>query len=222
MLLYQKEFIQFALESQVLKFGEFTLKSGRISPYFFNAGLFANGNAFYHLGQFYADAIQENFAHQYDLLFGPAYKGISLATSASIGLKIKFNLNLPVSFNRKEAKDHGEGGSIIGSNLKGKRVLLIDDVITAGTTIRDSVSLIKENGGELVGALIALDRQEKGAHSKYSAIQEVKQEYGLDVASIISLENLVTYLSDHPFPGANEYLTKISTYSTEYGIKQLY
>lgn len=214
---YQKEFIQFAIANNVLKFGEFTLKSGRLSPYFFNAGMFCDGNTFYRVGQFYADAIEEKFHDQYDVLFGPAYKGISLATSASIGLKIKFDLNVPVSFNRKEAKDHGEGGNIIGADLKGKRVLLIDDVITAGATIHHSVDLIKAVSGTLVGIVLALDRQEKGLNSKHSAIQEIENKFALEVGSIVTLDNLVEYLSTSSLPDADKHLVKISSYLAQYG-----
>lgn len=217
---YQKNFIEFAIQSGVLRFGEFTLKSGRKSPYFFNAGKFSDGNAFYQLSTFYSDVIHESFTGKHDVLFGPAYKGISLATSASIGLQVKYQCNVPVSFNRKEAKDHGEGGMLIGASLENKRVLLIDDVITAGTTIRDSVELIRQAKGELVGIVIALDRQEKGLNSDLSAIQEVEQRYGLVVRSIISLDNLIEYLeSNEELPDAKAYLRKIADYRDRYGIQ---
>lgn len=212
---YQKDFIEFAIRDQVLKFGEFHLKSGRISPYFFNAGLFTDGNAFYELSKFYANVIQENFHNQYDVIFGPAYKGISLATSASIGLKTYFDQNVPVSFNRKEIKDHGEGGKIIGSNLCGKRTLLIDDVITAGTTLRESHELIHSLSGNLVGAVIALDRQEKGVDTALTAIQEIEQHFNLKISSIITLRDLISYLHSHSEYQAQ--LKSITTYQAQYG-----
>lgn len=215
---YQKNFIEFALSHGVLKFGEFKLKSGRLSPYFFNAGMFTDGNAYFQLASFYADAIVENFDNSYDVLFGPAYKGISLATSASIGLKIKYNKNIPVSFNRKEVKDHGEGGNIIGSSLKGNRVLLVDDVITAGTTIRESVELISNEKGKLEGVVIALDRQEQGLNSELSAIQEVEKNYDLRVSSIISLNDLIEYLETNTFQEAGKYRENILAYKNVYGI----
>lgn len=216
---YQRDFIEFALNSGVLKFGEFTLKSGRISPYFFNAGMFSDGNAFYQLSSFYADVIHEYFTGKYDVLFGPAYKGISLATSASIGLQVKYQHNVPVSFNRKEAKDHGEGGMLIGASLANQRVLLIDDVITAGTTVRESVELIKQAKGDLIGIVIALDRQEKGLSSDLSAIQEVEHTFGLEVRSIISLDDLTEYLAtSQKVPHSHTYLQRIADYRTQYGI----
>lgn len=219
---YQRDFIQFSLESGVLKFGEFTLKSGRISPYFFNAGMFSDGNAFYKLSSFYSDVIADHFVDQYDVLFGPAYKGISLATSASIGLQLKYQKNVPVTFNRKEVKDHGEGGRIIGSSLSGQRVLLIDDVITAGSTIRESAALINSVQGKLVGIVIALDRQERGFDSDHSAIQEVEQQFGLKVCSIVSLDNLIEFLaSNKGFPDAEHYLKMIGDYREKYGTATL-
>lgn len=211
---YQREFIEFSLKSGVLKFGEFKLKSGRLSPYFFNAGMFNDGNAFYELSSFYADVIYETFLEKFDVLFGPAYKGISLATAASIGLKIKYNCNLPVSFNRKEIKDHGEGGSLIGAPLEGRRALLIDDVITAGTTIRESLEIINKAKGSLIGIVIALDRQERGITSKLSAIQEVEKELNIPVASIISLDNIITYLQEQ---NAKDQLGKVFEYRKLYG-----
>ncbi len=215
---YQHDFIQFSLESGVLKFGEFTLKSGRVSPYFFNAGMFKDGNAFYRLSSFYSDTIAEHFEEQYDVLFGPAYKGISLATSASIGLQLKYQHNVPVSFNRKEIKDHGEGGKIIGSPLANQRVLLVDDVITAGSTIRESAELIDAAGGSLIGIVIALNRQERGLTSELSAIQEVEKEFGLRVTSIISLDNLTEFLaSNKGFPDAEKYIKEITDYRAKYG-----
>ncbi|KGQ23171.1 orotate phosphoribosyltransferase [Gallibacterium anatis] len=210
---YQQQFIEFALSRNVLKFGEFTLKSGRISPYFFNAGLFNSGEDLAKLGEFYAQAIQAQQL-EYDLIFGPAYKGIPIATAAATALYHQFAINKPVCFNRKEAKDHGEGGNLIGSPLQGK-VLLIDDVITAGTAIRESMQLIEANQATLAGVMIALDRQEKGK-SDLSAIQEVERDYHCHVSSIITLEHLLTYLQQSE--QYSEFLPKMLAYRQQYGI----
>lgn len=210
---YQQQFIEFALSRNVLKFGEFTLKSGRVSPYFFNAGLFNSGEDLAKLGEFYAQAIQAQQL-EYDLIFGPAYKGIPIATAAATALYHQFAINKPVCFNRKEAKDHGEGGNLIGSPLQGK-VLLIDDVITAGTAIRESMQLIEANHATLVGVMIALDRQEKGK-SDLSAIQEVERDYHCHVSSIITLEHLLTYLQQSE--QYSEFLPKMLAYRQQYGI----
>ncbi|WAX70972.1 orotate phosphoribosyltransferase [Gallibacterium anatis] len=210
---YQQQFIEFALSRNVLKFGEFTLKSGRVSPYFFNAGLFNSGEDLARLGEFYAQAIQAQQL-EYDLIFGPAYKGIPIATAAATALYHQFAINKPVCFNRKEAKDHGEGGNLIGSPLQGK-VLLIDDVITAGTAIRESMQLIEANHATLAGVMIALDRQEKGK-SDLSAIQEVERDYHCHVSSIITLEHLLTYLQQSE--QYSEFLPKMLAYRQQYGI----
>lgn len=210
---YQQQFIEFALSRNVLRFGEFTLKSGRISPYFFNAGLFNTGEDLAKLGEFYAQAIQAQQL-EYDLIFGPAYKGIPIATAAATALYHQFAINKPVCFNRKEAKDHGEGGNLIGSPLQGK-VLLIDDVITAGTAIRESMQLIEANHATLAGVMIALDRQEKGK-SDLSAIQEVERDYHCHVSSIITLEHLLTYLQQSE--QYSEFLPKMLAYRQQYGI----
>lgn len=210
---YQQQFIEFALSRNVLKFGEFTLKSGRVSPYFFNAGLFNSGEDLAKLGEFYAQAIQAQQL-EYDLIFGPAYKGIPIATAAATALYHQFAINKPVCFNRKEAKDHGEGGNLIGSPLQGK-VLLIDDVITAGTAIRESMQLIEANQATLAGVMIALDRQEKGK-SDLSAIQEVERDYHCRVSSIITLEHLLTYLQQSEQYSA--FLPKMLAYRQQYGI----
>ena len=210
---YQQQFIEFALSRNVLRFGEFTLKSGRVSPYFFNAGLFNSGEDLAKLGEFYAQAIQAQQL-EYDLIFGPAYKGIPIATAAATALYHQFAINKPVCFNRKEAKDHGEGGNLIGSPLQGK-VLLIDDVITAGTAIRESMQLIEANHATLVGVMIALDRQEKGK-SDLSAIQEVERDYHCRVSSIITLEHLLTYLQQSE--QYSEFLPKMLAYRQQYGI----
>lgn len=185
---YQREFIEFALERQVLRFGEFTLKSGRKSPYFFNAGLFNTGRDLARLGRFYAAALVDA-GIDYDLLFGPAYKGIPIATTTAVALAEHHDLDIPYCFNRKEKKDHGEGGNLVGSELKGK-VMLVDDVITAGTAIRESMEIIQANGATLAGVLIALDRQEKGK-GELSAIQEVERDFGCQIVAIIKLADLI-------------------------------
>ncbi len=210
---YQREFIELALESEVLRFGEFTLKSGRISPYFFNAGLFNTGRALARLGQYYADTIIDS-GLKFDTLFGPAYKGIPLAATCSIALSERHNQNVPYCFNRKEAKDHGEGGNLVGSPLNGK-VLIIDDVITAGTAILESMDIIKEHGAEAAGVVIALNRQERGK-GDLSAIQEIEQTYQIPVISIVSLEHLISYISQQDKYAA--YLKAIKEYRTQYGV----
>lgn len=210
---YQQAFIEFALEKEVLKFGEFTLKSGRKSPYFFNAGLFNTGRDLAKLGRFYAAALAES-GIDYDVLFGPAYKGIPIATTTAVALADHHDLDLPYCFNRKEAKDHGEGGNLVGSPLKG-RIMLVDDVITAGTAIRESMAIIEANEAELAGVLIALDRQEKGK-GELSAIQEVERDYSCKVTSIISLGDLITYLEAKPEMA--EALAKVREYREQYGI----
>lgn len=211
---YQKDFIEFALKNNVLRFGEFTLKSGRISPYFFNAGLFNSGEALAKLGQYYAAAIAEANV-QFDVLFGPAYKGIPLASATAVALYEHQDMNVPYSFNRKEAKDHGEGGNIVGAALEGN-ILIIDDVITAGTAIRESMDIISANNAKPAGVIIALDRQEKGT-GELSAIQEVEQQYNIPVLSIIKLEHLITYLQGNDELG--QYLDKVTAYRDEYGIE---
>lgn len=211
---YKQQFIEFALARQVLKFGEFTLKSGRISPYFFNAGLFNQGADLARLGEFYAAALQDA-GLQYDMIFGPAYKGIPIATAVSIALFNRFHINKPVCFNRKEAKDHGEGGNLIGSPLRGK-VLLVDDVITAGTAIRESMQIIQANEAQLSAVLIALNRQERG-NSELSAIQEVERDYQCDVLSIIDFADLMAFIEIQP--EYQQYLPAMRAYREQYGIK---
>jgi len=210
---YQKAFIEFALSRNVLRFGEFTLKSGRVSPYFFNAGLFNTGSALARLGRYYAEAIVAS-GLEFDVLFGPAYKGIPLAATACVALADHHERDVPYSFNRKEAKAHGEGGNIVGSPLQG-RILIIDDVITAGTAIRESMQLIETAGARPAGVVIALDRQEKGS-GDLSAIQEVEQQYGIPVLSIVRLEDLITYLEQQPTMQAN--LTAVWAYRERYGV----
>lgn len=210
---YQKAFIDFAISQDVLRFGEFTLKSGRTSPYFFNAGLFNTGEALAKLGQHYAQAIIDS-GIKFDVLFGPAYKGIPLAAATAVALSERHGRNVPYSFNRKEAKEHGEGGNIVGAPLQGK-VLIIDDVITAGTAIREAMDIIHAEGAEAAGVVIALDRQEKG-QGETSAIQEVEAEYKIPVASIIKLENLISYIEqDKKF---TDYLDAVKAYREQYGI----
>lgn len=211
---YKQQFIEFALARQVLKFGEFTLKSGRISPYFFNAGLFNQGADLARLGEFYAAALQDA-GLQYDMIFGPAYKGIPIATAVSIALFNRFHINKPVCFNRKETKDHGEGGNLIGSPLRGK-VLLVDDVITAGTAIRESMQIIQANEAQLSAVLIALNRQERG-NGELSAIQEVERDYQCDVLSIIDFADLMAFIETQP--EYQQYLPAMRAYREQYGIK---
>ena len=210
---YKKQFIQLAIKYQVLKFGEFTLKSGRISPYFFNAGLFDTGQALAQLGSCYAQALVEA-SIDYDVLFGPAYKGIPLVSVLATSLALNHDIDKPYAFNRKEAKDHGEGGSIVGASLTGK-VLIVDDVITAGTAIREAVDIIRDNGADCNAVMIAMDRQEKGQGEK-SAVQEVQDDYGISVYSIITLSDLIDYLATE-----NQYDTQLESmkaYRDEYGV----
>lgn len=210
---YKQEFIEFALSRNVLKFGEFTLKSGRQSPYFFNAGLFSTGQDLAKLGEFYAKAIIDS-GLKFDVLFGPAYKGIPIATTVAVALFNQFQQDKPCCFNRKEAKDHGEGGNLIGSPLKGE-VLLVDDVITAGTAIRESMEIIQANQANLAGVFIALNRQEKGK-GELSAIQEVERDYGCQVFSIINLTDLIQFLEKSPQYA--EFLPKMRAYREQYGV----
>jgi orotate phosphoribosyltransferase len=210
---YQKEFLRFAFDTGVLRFGEFTLKSGRRSPYFFNAGLFNTGVALARLGRFYASAITDS-GLSFDLLYGPAYKGIPLAASTVIALADRHHRDIPYAFNRKESKDHGEGGTIVGHALKGN-ILIIDDVITAGTSIRESVDIIEAQGAEAVGVIIALDRQERGQDDR-SAVQQVQEELGIPVFSIITLTDLVSFLEESP--GDQDSLKAVRDYQKRYGI----
>lgn len=210
---YKREFIEFAIKRKVLRFGEFTLKSGRISPYFFNAGLFNTGADLAKLGRFYASAIQAE-GIEFDVLFGPAYKGIPIASAASIALFNSFGEDVPYCFNRKEAKTHGEGGTLVGSPLEGE-VLLVDDVITAGTAIRESMDIISANNASLGGVMIALDRQEKGK-GELSAVQEVERDFSTKVYSIVTLNDVVEYLKTHQ--DANAAIESIDRYREQYGI----
>ena len=210
---FQQAFIEFAIARGVLKFGEFTLKSGRKSPYFFNAGLFNRGGDLAKLGRYYADALTDA-GIDFDVLFGPAYKGIPIATTTAVALADHHDMDVPYCFNRKEAKAHGEGGNLVGSPLEGK-VMLVDDVITAGTAIRESMTLIAANNASLAGVLIALDRQERGT-GELSAIQEVERDYNTKVVSIVSLNDVVTYLKSAG--GYDEAISAIETYRENYGI----
>ncbi|WP_428086501.1 orotate phosphoribosyltransferase [Candidatus Thioglobus sp.] len=209
---YQKEFVDFMLAIGALKFGEFTLKSGRISPYFFNAGSFNTGEHLSKLGKFYAQAIDQSDL-EFDVLFGPAYKGIPLATATAMALNDTFNKNVPYSFNRKEAKTHGEGGDIVGHALTGD-ILIIDDVITAGTAIREAMDIINANGAKAIGVIVAVDRQEKGK-GEQSAIQEVEENFGITVLSIVNLGHLIDYLKQ----GDDQVLIqRIEAYRDRYGV----
>ncbi len=210
---YKQEFLEFSIQQGVLKFGEFTLKSGRISPYFFNAGLFNSGTLLAQLGQYYAQAIVES-GIEFDMLFGPAYKGIPLAVTASIAFSLHHARDLPYAFDRKEVKTHGEGGNIIGTPLAG-RVLIIDDVITAGTAVREAVSIIQAAGAKVAGVAISLDRQECG-QGRLSAVQEVENEFGVRVCSIAGLNNLLELVYQQPALSHNR--EKIIAYRERYGI----
>nr|WP_067297211.1 orotate phosphoribosyltransferase [Marinobacterium profundum] len=211
---YQRAFIEFAIERGVLRFGEFTLKSGRTSPYFFNAGLFNSGDALARLGKYYAAAI-ENAGIPFDVLFGPAYKGIPLATTAAVSLATDFQRDVPYVFNRKEAKAHGEGGNLVGAELKG-RILIIDDVITAGTAIREVMQIIQQAGATPAGVVIALNRMERG-QGELSAIQEVERDYGMPVASIVTLNDVIAYLQEKG--GMESQIDAILNYRKDYGIE---
>ncbi|SDI07141.1 orotate phosphoribosyltransferase [Pseudomonas abietaniphila] len=210
---YQRDFIRFAIDRGVLRFGEFTLKSGRTSPYFFNAGLFNSGSALAQLGKFYAAAVVES-SISFDVLFGPAYKGIPLAAATAVALADHHNLDLPWCFNRKEAKAHGEGGSLVGAPLTGD-VLIIDDVITAGTAIREVMQIIQAQGANAAGVLIALNRQERG-NGELSAIQEVERDFGIPVVSIVSLNQVLEFLADDP--QLKQHLPAVEAYRAQYGI----
>ncbi|WP_070884711.1 orotate phosphoribosyltransferase [Pseudomonas sp. D1-3] len=210
---YQRDFIRFAIERGVLRFGQFTLKSGRVSPYFFNAGLFDSGLALAKLGRFYAAAVV-NSGISFDVLFGPAYKGIPLAASTGVALAEHHDVDTPWCFNRKEAKDHGEGGTLVGAPLSG-RVLIIDDVITAGTAIREVMQIIQAQGAQAAGVLVALDRQERG-RGELSAIQEVERDFNIPVVSIVSLQQVLEYLAEDA--ELKQHLPAVEAYRAEFGI----
>ncbi|CAG8804956.1 22983_t:CDS:1, partial [Racocetra persica] len=205
---YQREFIEFAISQEILSFGSFTLKSGRKSPYFLNAGKFNKGSALSQIGKFYADTLQDAKHLDFDVVFGPAYKGIPLASSTVIALFKHYDKDVPYSFNRKEIKDHGEGGNIVGAPLEGN-ILIIDDVITAGTAIRECLKIIKENGATPVGIIIAVDRQERGT-GEVSAVQQIEKEYGIPVMSIVNLELIIEFLNERG--GYDEHLSNMKEY----------
>lgn len=209
---HQQQFLDFAIAAQALRFGEFTLKSGRVSPYFFNAGLFNSGAKLERLGYFYATAIMDA-GIEFDMLFGPAYKGIPLATSTAIALSTYYQRDVPYAFDRKEAKDHAEGGILVGAPLAG-RVLIIDDVISAGISVRQSAQLIHDHGAQVAGVLIALDRQERG-ETERSALDELQEQLGMSITSIVQLDTLLSYLraSDQEA----EALNAIQGYRERYG-----
>ncbi len=214
-LKYQKEFIEFALQQDVLRFGQFTLKSGRVSPYFFNAGLFHSGAALVQLGQSYAAALEAT-GWDYDLLFGPAYKGITLASATACMLAEHHHKPTPFAFNRKEVKDHGEGGQLVGASMAGQKVVIVDDVITAGTAIREVLPMIEQAGGQVAGILLALDRQERGQGER-SAIQEVEQDLGIPVTSIIAMQDLIAYIETER-ADLQQVLSDMQAYRHQYGV----
>lgn len=209
---FRQDFIEFALGCQVLRFGEFKTKAGRLSPYFFNAGLFNDGNSLSRLAGFYAKAVEAGDV-RFDMLFGPAYKGIPLVAAIAIALAQR-EQNFPFAYNRKEAKDHGEGGSIVGAPLKG-RVLIVDDVISAGTSVRESVEMIRAAGATPAGVLIALDRQERG-QGELSAVQEVQRDYGIPVIAVAGLADLMAYIEHHPEFAAHR--DNVAHYRAQYGV----
>ena len=210
---YQRDFIRFAIDRGVLRFGQFTLKSGRTSPYFFNAGLFDSGLALAQLGRFYAAALVDS-GLDIDMIFGPAYKGIPLAATTAVALAEHHGRDLPWCFNRKEAKDHGEGGTLVGAPLQG-RVLIVDDVITAGTAIREVMQIISAQQARAAGALIALNRQERG-QGELSAIQEVERDFGMPVISIVALDQVLEYLAGDG--ELRQYLPAVEAYRADYGV----
>jgi orotate phosphoribosyltransferase len=211
---YKSEFIRFCIECGVLRFGTFVTKSGRVTPYFFNAGLFNTGARLERLAEFYAKAIRTSGV-AYDMVFGPAYKGIVLAASTAMALA-RSGADVPWAFNRKEAKDHGEGGAVVGTPLAG-RVLIVDDVMTAGTAVRESVEIIRAAGATPVAVAICLDRMERGT-SERSAVQEVRETYGIPVVAVATLDDLLAYLKDSP--GYDESLEAITAYRNAYGVRQ--
>ncbi|MBI2993548.1 MAG: orotate phosphoribosyltransferase [Gammaproteobacteria bacterium] len=210
---FQKEFIEFAIAEDVLRFGDFTLKSGRQSPYFFNSGLFDTGTSLLRLGRFYVNAIEQS-GPPFDMLFGPAYKGIPLASAVAVVFAAERKRRVPYSFNRKEAKDHGEGGLLLGAPLAG-RVLIIDDVITAGTSVNEAVSLIRTADALPAGVVVCLDRQERGQAGR-SALEEVEQRHGIPVISIVTLAHLIEYLEQRQ--DAGDRLRAIREYRDRYGV----
>ena len=209
---YQKEFIEFAIERKALCFGEYKLKSGRISPYFFNTGSFNDGESLAKLGRFYAEALHKAEI-KFDMIYGPAYKGIPLASATAISFHEVFDNNYPFCFNRKEIKDHGEGGTIFGAEIH-NRVIVIDDVISAGTSIKESIDIVHSKGGTVIGAVVAVNRQEQGKGKK-SAIQEAQEKYKIKIISIVSLNNIISFISKND--NLKKHLEAINTYSMQYG-----
>ena len=209
---YQKEFIEFAIERKALCFGEYKLKSGRISPYFFNTGSFNDGESLSKLGRFYAEALHKAEI-KFDMIYGPAYKGIPLASATAISFHEVFDNNYPFCFNRKEIKDHGEGGGVIGAEIH-NRVIVIDDVISAGTSIKESIDIVHSKGGAVIGAIVAVNRQERG-EGKKSAIQEAQEKYKIKIISIVSLNDIISFISKND--NLKKHLEAINTYSMQYG-----
>ena len=209
---YQKEFIELAIKKKALCFGEYKLKSGRISPYFFNTGLFNDGESLTKLGRFYAAALQ-NSEIKFDMIYGPAYKGIPLASTMAISFHEIFGKNYPFCFNRKEIKDHGEGGFTFGAEIQ-NRVIIIDDVISAGTSINESINIIQPKGGTVVGAIVAVNRQERG-EGKKSAIQEAEEKFNIKIISIVSLNDIITYIDEHDT--YKKHLKSLNHYIQQYG-----
>ena len=212
---FRSKFLEFVIDNEILKFGQFTLKSGRTSPYFFNAGLFNTGEKLSFLARCYAKAIASS-GLTFEVLFGPAYKGIPLVSATAMALASEHGINKPYCFNRKEAKDHGEGGTVVGAKLFGN-ALIIDDVITAGTAIREAADIIAANGAKLCGIAVAMDRQEKGT-GELSAIQEIEQNYQIKIVSIITLKNIIDYLIESNNESLQQHLIAVSAYREKFGI----
>jgi orotate phosphoribosyltransferase len=212
---FRSKFLEFVIDNEILKFGQFTLKSGRTSPYFFNAGLFNTGEKLSFLARCYAKAIASS-GLTFEVLFGPAYKGIPLVSATAMALASEHGINKPYCFNRKEAKDHGEGGTVVGAKLSGN-ALIIDDVITAGTAIREAADIIAANGAKLCGIAVAMDRQEKGT-GELSAIQEIEQNYQIKIVSIITLKNIIDYLIESNNESLQQHLIEVSAYREQFGI----
>ncbi|MDC0225400.1 orotate phosphoribosyltransferase [Gammaproteobacteria bacterium] len=210
---YKQKFIEMSIQIGALKFGEFELKSGRVSPYFFNMGLFSTGQALKNIGDFYASALEESDI-EFDMLFGPAYKGIPLASVMSASLFMNHDKDVPFVYNRKEKKDHGEGGRIVGPPLSGK-IVIVDDVITAGTAIKEASQIIRETGAEISGIIIAIDRQEKGA-GEYSAVQEASSKLGIPVISIVNLDQILAFVKNSSYE-LEDHVEAIESYRKEYG-----
>ena len=218
-----QQFIEFAVKQEVLRFGQFKTKAGRLSPYFFNAGLFYDGTSLQQLAEGYAQVLLDKMAtgFEFDALFGPAYKGITLAAATAMALAQKGH-NIPYAYNRKEAKDHGEGGTLVGAPLAGKRVVIVDDVISAGTSVRESVDMLKAAGATPVAVLIALDRMEKSGTAQdvgeFSAVQMVEKDFGIPVFAIANLSDLMTYLDAQSAPELSQYQNAVKQYRTNYGV----